>query len=294
MPYDPREEALTPQRRGLGEAIFGPAASALPFEGRAPLGPAYTQPRAEEQGGQDYDAIVNEYLQSLRSDAQLPTPEPLGRGLAMALALGDRPERIIPLLDRPYQAKLAQAQMNMQRQGQAATLAGGLAERKAAREERTYTRNWAHETAAANAGNINFPYSIPGLKEVARRNMMGQAALTGSRLRSNMGRGPRPKFATKADNLAWLETNLRQRQSQLSNMYGAVGFLGEAEGQKAVREDAEMDYGKLRNMRQAIGKMSEDQYMRFSQLTDEEQDAVLDSMNAPPAGMYEGMIEASP
>lgn len=277
--------------RNLGQAIFGPEASPLPFEARDDPGVAYAQPDQPYEepggGGQDYDSMVNTYLQNLLKPAQLPHPEPLGRGLAMALALGDRPDQIIPLLDRQYQSKLAESQLNMQRQGQAAQIAGGLAERKEARAERNYNRNWAHETAAANAGNINYPYSIKGLGEVARRQAMGQSALTGSRLRSNMGRGPRPKFATKSDHLAWLETNLRQRQSQLAQMYGAIGYLGEHEGSKAVREDAESDYGHLRTLREALGKMNEDQWKRFNDLTDEEQDAVLGSINQPAETPYD-------
>lgn len=282
MPYPNRASSL-------GSAIFGPSEGPLPFEGRED-NPAPDGPPMEDVGmgsGDPYEDILLGQLKRLQNPVQVPQPEHLHAPLAAALQFTDPNMRadVLKVFERKHQAELQNFQVNEGRQSKVADISAQLAVHRQNREDRNYKANYGQEISAANASNINYPYRIPGFRDVARKNLEAKNALISQRNRSGLARIPKPKFSTKADHMAWLETQLRIRQSQLSKMYDPQNeLLGETEQQKNVKSDAEADYGHLRTMRQALGKMSEDQYRRFSLLTDDEQDALMDQLNNPDAG----------
>lgn len=270
----PRRATPGPQNSdSFGSQMFGadngPNPIADPYEDNAP---------------NPYDQQVSDYLNTLQQPVTLPQAPPVPAGTAMAMVL--KPEmydRMMALHRDPYERQKQEMLLNEQRQGQAAGLASQLANRQEARQERAWEKGHMYEQAAVNAGNVNYPYRIKGNREAAMRNDQAMRALTGSRQRSNTGAGagPKPKFPTKAHHLAYLESRMAARQSQLTQLYNAstqVGWDRNVNGQQ-ILQDSEEDYGALRKQRKAIGKMTEDQWKMFQDLPDQEQDAVIDSMS---------------
>jgi len=253
--------------------------------------PVYQAERLDERTGRpidepDYDEMVRGYLTSLQDPISLPKPPPLDKWQALAVMFNpQRSQGLMRKFREPYETSLAEQKMNLQREQEGARLAGGLAQRKEQRESRDYQKNWQNEMAAANSGNMDYPYTIPGMKDVAGRSAQGQTALTAARGRANRG-ATRPKFQTKDEEMAWLETQLRSRQSQLSRVYEreqrvAKGMPGYEEFMN-VQGDIEGDYSYLRMRRQALGMMSQGQWDRFKGLPDEEQEQIIRQILNPP------------
>lgn len=273
---------LGPPNAGtLGAALFGPDYGPIPaIEGG--YGGVEDENVYQTEQAPDYNSMVAQHIQNLQQPVQLPSPQPVPHGLAFAMALNpDQADRMMGLYREPYQKSMNEWQLTEQRKGQAAALASQMANREEARQERAWEKGHLYEQSAANAGNVNYPYQIPGMRDQARQVDSARRALTGQRNRSGVAPGPKPKFATKAHHMAWLESRLAVRQNQLTQLYTAATspmWSKNVNGQN-ITADAEDDYNWLKGQREAIGKMSDSQWQRFSQLTDQEQDAVIDAMN---------------
>lgn len=292
--YPGRTGMGSPAPDSLGAAIFGP--------GYGPI-PAIDAPPAEEpfyddqgygtpdEGANPYLPQVQQYLASLQEPVTLPAPPPVPQGTALAMVLNpEMAEGMMSLHREPYQRQMQEYQMNEARRGKAADLAARLAQQEEQRRERTWEKRHLWEQSAANAGVVGYPFQLPGMRDAARMNDQAKRSLMGQRNRSNnsgVGVGPRPKFPTRQHAVSWLEEQMRMRQSQLSKMYEASAMPGWDRNVSAqnVVSDVEEDYGRLRRQREAMTKMNEDQYRRYSELSEEEQDAVIDSMNRNPGDL---------
>jgi len=162
----------------------------------------------------------------------------------MAVTLNpEHRQELLQHFNAPYEAQKQNIMLNLQRQGQAGSLAGQLMEkkeqdrlRKAQLEFQVYQKNWAREQAASNAGVTNFPYTIPGMGESAQANARYKGART-----SYWERGNQPhatgRFKSKADYLAFLDNQLFKTRSQF--FAATAGPL--ATGESATDIQAKID-----------------------------------------------------
>lgn len=244
-----------------------------------PFSPTEMTPaqRVDEQTGDapdQYEQLIRKYIESLSEPSEIPKPPPLSAMQALSVALNpERSQQLLQHYREPYQVDVQNRMMQDKRRAEAAGLSGELMKHRETvqlRKDQMNLQNtwkmWNQEMAAANAGNVNYNYTIPGMKETAERQSRMDESLINQRNRSGSA-DPTAMAADKDEYYGKLVDDQRALEGVWQQYLGNRELKGAADPDferriQASRQEVESEMA-------AVKAMTPDDWTLYRQLSGE-------------------------